>query len=170
MKEVWYRTDMRKITCLKPLLYRICDRLITVIALVCLPAFAQSNPSPQNTPAAAPAATEVSVTPQKRIDISARVALKMLIKHDVPQYPEEAIAAGIQGMVVLQAQIGVNGHVSDLNIVSGPAVFQKTAVDSARKWIYKPFLVDGEPVEVNTKIYLVFTLENHRASVYLSAP
>src|ERR1035438_2948901 len=129
MKEVWYRTDMRKITCLKPLLYRICDRLITVIALVCLPAFAQSNPSPQNIPAAAPAATDASVTPQKRIDISARVALKMLLKHDVPQYPAEAIAAGIQGLVVLQAQIGVNGHVSDLNIVSGPAVFPKTVVD-----------------------------------------
>ncbi len=101
---------------------------------------------------------------------STRVALKMLLKHDAPEYPTEAIAAGIQGMVVLWAQIDVNGRVSDLKIVNGPSVFQKVAMDSARKWIYKPFLVDGKPVEVNTKIYLVFTMENHRASVYSSAP
>jgi protein TonB len=141
-----------------------------MLALVYLPVFAQSHPPPQNAPAAAPAATETSLTPQKRIDISPRVALKMLLKHDAPQYPTEAIAAGIQGMVVLWAQIDVNGRVSDLKIVNGPSVFQKVAMDSAQKWIYKPFLVDGKPVEVNTKIYLVFTMENHRASVYSSAP
>jgi protein TonB len=95
---------------------------------------------------------------------------KMLLKHDAPQYPQNAIMAGIQGMVVLNVQIDVNGRVSKVKVVSGPAIFQQFAVDSVRKWIYIPFLVDEKPVEVGTKIYLVFSLDNHEASVYATAP
>jgi protein TonB len=52
------------------------------------------------------------------------------------------------------------GHIADLHVVSGPAVFQKATLNTVRKWIYKPFLVNGEPVEVNTIVNVVFSLGN----------
>ena len=61
--------------------------------------------------------------------------------------------------MVLKAVIGKDGHVEDLKIVSGPSELQQSALDAVRQWMYKPYLVNGTPIEVETKISVIYTLE-----------
>jgi len=84
---------------------------------------------------------------------------KNVITKIPPVYPPEAKAARIQGKVVLEAVIGINGHVENLKVVSGPKELQQSAMDAVRQWVYKPYTVNGNPVEVTTNINVVYTLE-----------
>jgi len=76
-----------------------------------------------------------------------------------PVYPEEAKKAKIQGKVVLNAIIGKDGTVQDLTVASGPNELQQSALDAVRQWTYKPFLVDGKPIEVKTTVNIFYTLK-----------
>jgi TonB family protein len=76
-----------------------------------------------------------------------------------PVYPEDAKKARIQGKVVLNAIIGKDGTVENLTVVSGPNELQQSALDAVRQWTYKPFLVNGDPVEVKTSINVIYTLK-----------
>jgi TonB family protein len=73
-----------------------------------------------------------------------------------PEYPQNAKAAGISGTVVLEAVIGKNGHITELNAISGPSELQQAAMDAVRTWMYRPFLLKGEPQIVATTINVVF--------------
>ena len=75
-----------------------------------------------------------------------------------PKYPPAAKEARIQGKVVLNAVIGTSGHVENLNVVSGPEELQVSALDAVRQWTYRPVLVNGAPVEVETTITVIYTL------------
>ena len=101
----------------------------------------------------------------RKIQISAGVAVGLLKKHPSPEYPPKAIAAGISGTVVLQVTIGTDGHVIDLHVVNGPAVFQKVALDAVRNWVYQPYLLNGQAVEVTTTVNVIFSLDNFVPSV-----
>lgn len=82
------------------------------------------------------------------------------ILHKVPPvYPPDAKEAGIQGTVVLQAIIDKSGRVDSLKVISGPAELQQSALDAVRQWTYKPFLVDGEAVEVKTTVNIIYSLQ-----------
>jgi len=94
----------------------------------------------------------------RRINISAGVAVGLLQSNMAPIYPPEAKAAGISGTVVLKALIGVNGRISDLQVISGPPALQQAGMDAVRAWKYRPYILNGEPVEVGTQINVVFTL------------
>jgi TonB family protein len=100
-------------------------------------------------------ATEVA----RKITISAGVAQSLLVKSSPPTYPIGAKMAGISGTVVLQARIGLDGRLYNLHTVSGPAVLQEAAIDAVRTWRYKPYILNSEPVEVNTTINIIFTLD-----------
>jgi len=76
-----------------------------------------------------------------------------------PVYPVEAKKFRIQGKVVLNAIIGKDGAVENLTVVSGPNELQQSAIDALRQWTYKPFLVDGDPVEVKTTINVIYSLK-----------
>ena len=96
--------------------------------------------------------------PVKRIRVAARVVEANLI-HDVPpQYPTEAGRARIEGTVVLMAVIDRDGHVKDVRVESGLAVLAQAAIDAVKQWRYKPYMIDGEPVEVDSRITINFTL------------
>jgi periplasmic protein TonB len=82
------------------------------------------------------------------------------IYRTTPAYPAIARAARVQGTVILQATISRNGTIENLRVVSGPAMLQQAAVDAVRQWRYKPFLLNGDPVEVETTVNVVFTLGN----------
>ncbi len=99
----------------------------------------------------------VAAAPTK-VNISQGVAVGMIQSNSPPIYPPEAKVAGITGTVVLRAVIGVKGRVTDLEVVSGPPALQQAAMDAVRSWQYRPYLLNGEPVEVNTQINVVFTL------------
>ena len=75
-----------------------------------------------------------------------------------PQYPALARQARIQGTVVLQAVIGKDGTVQNLRVLSGHPMLTAAAIDAVKQWQYKPFYLNGEPVEVDTQINVNFTL------------
>jgi len=81
-----------------------------------------------------------------------------LLSKTQPIYPAIAKAARISGTVVLQATISKNGTIENLHVVSGPAMLQQAAMDAVRTWKYKPYLLNGDPVEVETQVNVVFNL------------
>jgi periplasmic protein TonB len=83
-----------------------------------------------------------------------------LLDKTVPQYPEIARTARIQGTVVLQATIAKDGTIQNLRVIDGPPMLQQAAVDAVRSWRYKPYLLNGEPVEVETTVNVIFNLGN----------
>ena len=101
---------------------------------------------------------QVKAAPPKKVNISAGVAVGMLISKVTPIYPPIAKAARVQGTVVLQANISKTGTIEDLQVVSGPAMLQESAIDAVRQWRYKPYLLNNEPVEVETTVNVIFTL------------
>jgi TonB family protein len=90
--------------------------------------------------------------------VPAKVMAARIVTQVQPKYPEEAKKAKIQGAVVLSVLIGKDGTVEHLKVVSGPKELQRSALDAVRQWTYKPLLVDGNPVEVETTISVVYTL------------
>ena len=75
-----------------------------------------------------------------------------------PTYPIEAKKAGIQGIVQLSAVIGKDGTVENLKVVSGPKELQQASLDAVRQWTYKPYHLNGDPVEVATTINVTYAL------------
>jgi TonB family protein len=77
----------------------------------------------------------------------------------VPVYPPDAKKAKIQGKVVLDAVIGKDGTVEKLTVTSGPKELQHSALDAVHQWTYKPFLLNGDPVDVKTTITVTYSLQ-----------
>jgi TonB family protein len=73
-----------------------------------------------------------------------------------PIYPPDAKAAGIQGSVVLDAVIGKDGNIASLKLVSGPPELTKAAWEAVKQWTYKPYLLNGDPIAVETTITVTF--------------
>jgi TonB family protein len=92
------------------------------------------------------------------IQVPAHVMASRLVSQVQPKYPEAAKKEKIQGTVLLNVEIGKDGTVKNLKVVSGPKVLRQSATDAVRQWTYKPFLVDGNPVEVDTTISVIYTL------------
>jgi peptidyl-prolyl cis-trans isomerase A (cyclophilin A) len=122
------------------------------------PVPAPPPPPPPPPPGAANAPTPETAPAPRRIYISAGVAQGMLISKTSPVYPIDAKKAGVSGTVVLSALIGADGAIKNLRIISGPHLLQQAAVDAVNQWRYRPYLLNGDPVEVRTTINIVFTL------------
>jgi protein TonB len=76
----------------------------------------------------------------------------------MPAYPPIARAARISGTVVLQATISKSGSIENLRVISGPPMLTQSAMEAVRTWRYKPYQLNGEPVEVETTVNVVFNL------------
>jgi TonB family protein len=95
-----------------------------------------------------------------RVQLS-KDAAKSTLVHRVPvSYPQSAMAMKLQGTVVLEARIDKDGNVADVKPVSGPNLLTKPAMDAVKQWRYKPYLLMGQPVEVETQVELDFSLKN----------
>jgi protein TonB len=105
----------------------------------------------------APTAIPKAATP-KRITVSQGVQTGLLIRKVQPAYPPLAKQARISGSVVLQAVIGKDGTIQNLKAVSGHPMLIQSALDAVRQWKYKPYFLNGEPVEVDTQVTVNFTL------------
>jgi bla regulator protein blaR1 len=92
------------------------------------------------------------------IQVPTHVMAERIVKKVQPKYPVEAKKARIQGAVVLNVKIGKDGTVENLKVVSGPKELQRSALDAVRQWTYEPFLVNGNPVEAETTISVVYSL------------
>jgi len=104
-----------------------------------------------------PPAVKKEVTPQ-RIKVGGNVQQAMLISQPRPTYPPLAKQARIQGVVELNAVIGKDGTVQNLSVVKGHPLLVNAALEAVKQWRYKPTLLNGEPVEVQTTIDVNFTL------------
>jgi protein TonB len=101
----------------------------------------------------------VPVTPQ-RVRISQGVTKGLLVQKIEPQYPPLARAARVQGDVVLSAVIDTNGQITNLQLVSGHPMLVPAAIAAVKQWRYKPYLLNGQPVEVETTITVIFSLSS----------
>jgi protein TonB len=90
--------------------------------------------------------------------VSQGVSQGLLIHQVKPTYPPLARQARIQGTVVLQAVIGKDGSIQNLKVVSGHPMLAPAALEAVKQWRYKPYFLNGEPVEVDTTINVNFTL------------
>jgi protein TonB len=96
-------------------------------------------------------------TPQ-RVRVSSGVVSGLLLRRVNPVYPPLARQARIQGQVVLQAQISKTGDIENLQLISGHPMLAPAAIEAVKQWKYKPYLLNGEPVEVDTQVQVNFTL------------
>ncbi len=101
------------------------------------------------------AGAKLSLQPMK-LRVSQGVLDGNKIQDVQPIYPQEAIAARIQGDVVLRATLGTNGEVTNLTVVSGHPLLVQAAMDAVHLWKYKPYLLNGNPAEVDTVIRVKF--------------
>ena len=79
-----------------------------------------------------------------------------LTKRVNPEYPAQARAARVQGIVVLSVGIGTDGKVIDVSVVQGHDLLNDAAIAAVRQWEYDPFFLNGQPVEVATQVTLSF--------------
>ncbi|HVT95451.1 MAG TPA: M56 family metallopeptidase [Bryobacteraceae bacterium] len=93
-----------------------------------------------------------------RIRIGGNTQAANLIRKIVPLYPAEAKAARVQGVVKFTAEIGKDGAVQELHLDSGPPLLVPAAEEAVRQWVYRPTLLNGDPVDVVTSIDVNFTL------------
>ncbi len=104
-----------------------------------------------------PMATVRAAAPQ-RVRVSSGVAQGQLLSKTQPAYPPLARQARIQGSVLLSAIIGKDGTIQNLKVLSGHPMLTQSALDAVKQWRYKPYLLNGEPVEVETQVQVNFTL------------
>jgi len=104
-----------------------------------------------------PVAVPKVATPQ-RVRVSQGVSAGLLVRRVNPNYPPLARQARIQGQVVLRAVISKDGSIENLTLVSGHPMLAPAAIDAVKQWKYKPYLLNGEPVEVDTEVLVNFTL------------
>lgn len=93
-----------------------------------------------------------------RIHVGGNVQAASLLHQVMPIYPAIAKTAHVSGTVILHAIIGKDGTIQDLTYMTGPPLLMRNAMDAVRQWRYKPTLLNGEPVEVDTTISVVFSL------------
>ena len=94
------------------------------------------------------------------LKISQGVSQGLLIKRVDPKYPPSALAMHVQGAVLLDATINREGQISNLKVVKGDQVLARAAADAVKQWRYKPYYLDGQPVEIETQITVNFKLPN----------
>ena len=90
--------------------------------------------------------------------VSSFVVEGLLINKTIPVYPFIARASRTEGTVVLAAIISKGGTIENLRVVSGSPMLQEAALDAVKTWRYRPYLLNGEPVEVETTVTVIFRL------------
>ncbi len=103
-----------------------------------------------------PARQAVNVKPQ--LTVPAETMQRRLIHEVSPEYPEAARRAKVQGTVVLDAIVGVEGTVTQLKVISGPEALSAAAADAVQWWRYEPCIVNGQPATVETTVAVNFRL------------
>jgi TonB family protein len=92
------------------------------------------------------------------LNVSQGVSRGLLYKKVQPIYPRNALSMRVEGSVELMATISKTGDISHVKVVSGDAQLSKAATDAVKQWKYKPYLLNGEPVEIQTQVTINFKL------------
>jgi TonB family protein len=127
-------------------------------AVATLNAITPTPPTSAPNPPQPPDALKEPSKGSQRVRVTQGVSQGLLIKKVNPIYPADARYAGIQGTVRLSAVINKNGDIIDLEVLDGPIELVVSAVNAVRKWKYRPYLLMGDPVEVQTEVQVNYTL------------
>jgi protein TonB len=92
------------------------------------------------------------------LNVSQGVSQGLLIKKVQPVYPATAMHMHVEGSVQLMATIGKNGNITSVKTISGEPQLAKAALDAVKQWKYKPYYLNGDPVEIQTQITVNFKL------------
>lgn len=138
-----------KVTAEMPVDFAFRDKIMEKGASADMTASVDARAASRNIPA--------SSNPEKRVRVSRGVAQALLLHQVAPVYPPEA-RHHVEGMVILQAVIGKDGRVRDLKALSGPKELIPAAIGAVQQWRYQPYLVNSQPVEVETQITVKFSL------------
>ena len=96
-----------------------------------------------------------------RVRVSQGVSQAFLLTKVQPTYPEDARKNHVQGNVVMKALITQTGDVKELTVLSGDPSLAQAALEAVKQWKYKPYYLQGRPVEVETQITVAFQLSAH---------
>jgi protein TonB len=105
---------------------------------------------------------KTALTPN-RLAIEGQVELAKIIERVEPVYPSLARQTRVQGTVRLHAIIAIDGSIEELEVISGHPLLIQPALDAVRRWRYAPTVLNGQPVEVDTTIDVIFSLEENRS-------
>lgn len=97
--------------------------------------------------------------PASSVRLPSKLVESTIIYKTIPQYPAIAKAARQEGTVLLQAMISKSGTIEHLQVVSGPPTLQQAALDAVKTWRYRPYLLNDQPIEVETTVSVIFKLE-----------
>ena len=132
--------------------------LSVMMAICCTLALGQNNAA-SNGSGQAPDATNNAALGSKDRPLRIGSPIQKSIVHKVdPIYPEYAKAIGISGAVVMMALIDGEGKIAKLSVVSGPPILRDAATTAVNQWTYKPFLLKGKPMFLQTMITVNFIL------------
>jgi len=94
----------------------------------------------------------------QKMNISQGVSQGLLMKKVQPVYPKTALAMHLEGVVELAATISKNDDITGVKVVKGDPQLTRAAADAVKQWKYKPYLLNGEPVEITTQVTISFKL------------
>jgi TonB family protein len=117
-----------------------------------------ANPLPEALTREVAPVPQPSIAVPKRIRVSSGVSQGLLESKVNPEYPADAREARIQGVVVLKVQIDEEGNVVQVELVSGHPLLAEAAIEAVKQWKYKPYLLNGNPIAVETQVMVNFTL------------
>lgn len=119
---------------------------VVALILMCVAcSFAMQNPSPSPTPNA-----DQNPERPQRLRVSSGVMAGLMIHKVDPVYPREAKKKHIKGDVLLKVLINKNGQVADVAVVKGDPMLTGAAMDAVKQWRFRPYLLNGEPIDVET--------------------
>lgn len=116
--------------------------------------------SPQGTIGSQPGPSTPEQT-APRVRVVQGVAQGLLLHRVAPVYPPQAKRDRVQGAVVLAVVIGKDGTIAHLSVLSGPRELIDAAIGAVQQWRYRPYILNGEPTEVDTTITVNFTLRQY---------
>jgi periplasmic protein TonB len=96
----------------------------------------------------------------EKLTVSQGVSQGLLVKKIPPAYPKTALAMHIEGTVELTATVSKSGDITSVKLLKGDATLARAAMDAVKEWKYKPYLLNGEPVEIQTQVTVSFKLPN----------
>src|SRR5262249_747896 len=114
--------------------------------------------APASNPQLPPVNTAASGAKPTRIRVSQGVLSGMIVRRVQSQYPADAKDARIQGSVVLGVVINKTGDVESVKLINGDPLLAPAAIDAVKQWKYRPYLLNGEPMVVETTATVQFTL------------
>ncbi len=130
--------------------------ILAIAALATSSLLAQTGTTQSGTASAAAGQAAVDTYNNRHANVPPADIMRWLTHRTVPVTPPEASAAHVGGNVVVSVEIDKDGKVINVQAVSGPEILRQAAIDCAKQWTFHPYVIDGNPVFVDTTLTISF--------------